>query len=480
MSLTKLQADVPADSAPYAEELVAAQLGRPVAEAFGSFESTAMASGSVAQVHRATLTDGTQVVVKVLHDGVERKVISDLELMRALAVFLESVDDELARYRPSVLVAEFEAMMRAAIDLTAEQANLKRFTANFEDEPDVVIPSYYATLSSAKVLTMERMVGDRLTDGAAVQDLGWVIDDLVDRATGIYLKMIFRDGAYHADPHPGNFLLRPGKEIVVLDFGDVGYLSSSRQEQLETLLIAMTSHDLDDLTDAIVDITDAPADTDLDRLRDDLDRWSSQYGNDELANLDVAGMISSAMALMHTHALSLPSDLATLFRVLLLLQGMAAQLGASNNLGALLEPYVDQMIKKRLDPRALGRQALKSVRNWSDLLRVLPIDLRDLMAHVKDGRVDVDFQLHDPDGRVDQVVDGMIVAAMVIAAGELLSRETRPILGQVSMPGATAVVLGVLSYRRLRGKRDDYVSATSQVTRLMKVARTRRTAGSSG
>jgi ubiquinone biosynthesis protein len=400
--------------------------------------------------------------------------------MRALAVFLESVDDELARYRPSVLVAEFEAMMRAAIDLTAEQANLKRFTANFEDEPDVVIPSYYATLSSAKVLTMERMVGDRLTDGAAVQDLGWVIDDLVDRATGIYLKMIFHDGTYHADPHPGNFLLRPGKEIVVLDFGDVGYLSSSRQEQLETLLIAMTSHDLDDLTDAIVDITDAPADTDLDRLRADLDRWSSQYVNDDLANLDVAGMISSAMGLMHTHALSLPSDLATLFRVLLLLQGMAAQLGASNNLGALMQPYVDQMIKKRLDPRALGRQALKSVRDWSDLLRVLPNDLRDLMAHIKDGRVDVDFQLHDPDGRVDQVVDGMIVAAMVVAAGELLSRETRPILGQVSLPGATAVALGVLSYRRLRGKRDDYVSATSQVTRLLKFARTRRTAGSSG
>lgn len=125
--LTLLQADVPADPAPYAEEMVAAELGRPVAELFGSFAGTPMASGSVAQVHPATLTDGTEVVVKVLHDGVERKVTSDLELMRALATFVESIDGELARYRPSVLVAEFDTMMRAALDLTQEQANLKRF-----------------------------------------------------------------------------------------------------------------------------------------------------------------------------------------------------------------------------------------------------------------------------------------------------------------------------------------------------------------
>lgn len=125
-----------------------------------------------------------------------------------------------------------------------------------------------------------------------------------------------------------------------------------------------------------------------------------------------------------------------------------------------------------------GRQALKSARDWGDLLQVLPGELRDLVAQVKDGKIDVDFQLHDPDGRVDQVVDGMIVAAMVVASGELLARRTQPIVGQVSLPGAAAVALGVLSYRRLRGKRDDYVTALTRVTRLLKSVGTRRVAGS--
>lgn len=311
-----------------------------------------------------------------------------------------------------------------------------------------------------------------------MQKLGWETDDLVDRAAAIYLQMIFRDGVYHADPHPGNFLLRPGREIVVLDFGDIGYLSSGRQEQLETLLIALSTRDLDDLTAGIVAITDAPAEVDLDRLRTDLDRWSRQYLGDQLGDLDIGGILVSAMALMHTHALSLPSDLAPLFRVLLLLQGLAARLGATNNLAALMKPYVDQAVLRRLDPRVRGRQALKSARDWGDLLQMLPGELRDLVAQVKDGKIDVDFQLHDPDGRVDQVVDGMIVAAMVVASGELLARRTQPVVGQVSLPGTLAVALGVLSYRRLRGKRDDYVTALTRVTRLLKSVGTRRAAGS--
>ena len=424
--LSKLQANVPADPAPYAERRVAAALGRPIEELFGSFESDPMASGSVAQVHRATLPDGTPVVVKVLHEGVERKVISDLELMHALAAFLESVDDQLARYRPVALVTEFDAMMRAAIDLTKEMASLKRFTANFAAEADIVIPGYHEDLSGPAVLTMALMEGERLTDAEAVQQLGWAIDDLVSRTAQVYLEMIFRDGAYHADPHPGNFLLRDGKEIVILDFGDVGRLTSRRREQLENLLIAITSKDLDDLTDAIIEPDQCPADIDRNLLSNDLDVWLGQYLSGDIAALDMTGMMTSAMRVMHVHGLSLPSDMATLFRVLMLLQGMAARLGAADNLGELLTPYVGEMVKKRFDPEILGRSALKSVRDWNQLLRVLPGDLRELLEQVKDGRIDVDFQLHDPDRRVDRLVDGMIVSALVVAAGQLLSRQTRP------------------------------------------------------
>ena len=164
-----------------------------------------MASASVAQAHRASLKDGTPVVVKVVHIGAQAKVLDDLELMRALAGFVEDRDEALAAYSPTVVVDEFDMTMRAAIDLGQELANLHLFTANFADEQDVVIPRPYPEISSTSVLTMSLLTGTKVTGRDSVIATGWDVDDLVRRASNIYLEMVFRDGVYHADPHPGNF-----------------------------------------------------------------------------------------------------------------------------------------------------------------------------------------------------------------------------------------------------------------------------------
>ena len=174
--LSKLQATVPPTRPVSAERNAEAQLGRPVAELFGSFDAEPFASGSVAQVHRATLVDGTAVAVKVLHDGADVKVGEDLELMQALAAYLEEEDPELAQLRPTILVGEFAGMMDAAIDLRQELANLQRFRANFADEPDVVIPTPYPDLSRQKVLTMAMISGHPFTDRASVEAAGWDVE----------------------------------------------------------------------------------------------------------------------------------------------------------------------------------------------------------------------------------------------------------------------------------------------------------------
>ena len=144
--LAQLQADVPADPPGSAEQTIKADLGHDVSEAFSSFEAAPMASASVAQAHRATLPDGTAVVVKVVHSGARARVLDDLELMRALAGYAESHDETLAAYSPSVVVDEFDTMMRAAVDLRQELANLQQFTGNIADEPDIDIPTPYADL----------------------------------------------------------------------------------------------------------------------------------------------------------------------------------------------------------------------------------------------------------------------------------------------------------------------------------------------
>ena len=466
LELTKLQAEVPADPPGVAHACVEAELGGSTDKLYASFDVEPFASGSVAQVHRATLTDGTEVVVKVVHDGADRKVLEDLDLMHALARYVESNDPELAQFRPTILVDEFAQMMQSAVDLRQELDNLQRFNTNFADEPDVVIPKGYADRSSGRVLTMSLIQGTTLDDRGTIEATGWDVDALVKRATELYLEMIFRDGIYHADPHPGNFLLPDGAHMAILAFGDVGRLSPQRRLQLESLVIAVVAKDVDELTDVILELTSPPADVDLPRLRSDIDAWMNRYLLAGVAQLDLAGLISSGMALMHTHRLVLPADLALLFRVLLRLQGLGRGIGTDVHVDELLRPYVAQMASERFDPRRLARRAGRTARSWEHLVADLPEELHAILEQIRTGDLGVDFRIHDADGAVDRIVDGLLASASVLASAQLLSRRAGPTIAGISLPGLVAAGVGVVTWQRLAAKRAGRRSMIGNARRL--------------
>ena len=469
--LSLLQADVPADAPGVAVRMVEAQLGQPVAELFGSFDGEPFASGSVAQVHRATLSDGTPVAVKVLHDGADARVREDLELLEALAAFLESEDTEIARLRPTIIVAEFAGMIEAAIDLRQELANLQRFRVNFAGEPDVVIPEPFPARSGEKVLTMTMMAGRPFTDRASVQDAGWDVEDLVRRAADVYLEMIFRDGIYHADPHPGNFLLPDGQHMVILDFGDVGRLSAQRREQLESLVIAVGTHDVDTLVDIVVELTTPPPDVDMRALRSAVETWLNRYLLVGVGQLDMTGIVDSGMQLLHEHRLVVPADLALLLRVLLRLQGLGRGVQTEVRVAELLEPYVHQMMAMRFDPRRVARHVGRAVRSWDHLISGLPDDLRAILEQIRTGRVGIDFRVHDADQAVDRLVDGLVTAASMMAGAQLISRRAAPLVGPFSIPGLLAAAAGVVAWQRLVVRRKPRDTLVTRARKALDLAR---------
>jgi ubiquinone biosynthesis protein len=466
--LAQLQADVPPDPPGSAEQTIKTDLGRDVSEAFSSFEAAPMASASVAQAHRAALPDGTAVVVKVIHSGARARVLDDLELMRALAGYVESHDETLAAYSPSVVVDEFDTMMRAAVDLRQELANLQQFTANFADEPDIVIPTPYADLCGPDMLTMSLVTGKKVTGRDSVTATGWDVDELVRRASNVYLEMVFRDGIYHADPHPGNFLLPDGQHLAILDFGDVGRLTGPRKAQLEALLLAVGSRDVDELTDIVIDLTHAPADLDVDKLNGQIGTWLNRYLGGNIADLDMVGATNAGMQIMHSNRLTFPGDLALLLRVLVRLQGLGGALGAKVSLTELLQPYLQKMAAERLDPRTVGRRAVRSLRSWQRILADAPRTIRPLLQQLKDGTVHVELEVHDADGVADRLTDGLLGSASLLASAQLLSRGTGPRIGPVSAPGAIALAVGVVTWRRLVRGRAGYQSPLSRVQQLIR------------
>ena len=472
--LAKLQATVAPDPPGVAQALVERELGAAVSDLFGSFDPEPMASGSVAQVHRATLPDGTAVAVKVLHDGVEHRVLADLELMEAIAAYLENQDPGIAQLRPTVIVSEFSQMLHDAIDLSQELQNLQRFTVNFADEPDIVVPRPYPELSRRRVLTMSLISGAPFADRASVEATGWDVDALVRRAAEVYLEMIFRDSLYHADPQPGNLLLPDGTHIAILDFGDVGRISSMRRRQLEDLVIAAGTNDVDGFIDVVVEITTPPPTVDMNKLRSQIDVWLNHYLLIGVGQLDMAAIINSGMELLHENGLVLPADLSLVFRVMLQLQGLGRELNTEVRVTELLQPYMKKLLAQRFDPRRLARHAGRTIRGWDHLAASLPGDIEDIVQQIRAGRLAVDFRVHDADGAVDRLVDGLVAAASVLASAQLFSRRTGPTVGSISMPGLVAAGVGVLTWQRLVRRRHEH---KTWVSRARELAELRRHAG---
>jgi len=468
--LTMLQEHVPADGPDVVLALVEQELGGPVSSFFTTFDPQPIASGSVAQVHRATMPDGTAVAVKVLHDRVEHRVSEDLELMRGIAAYLDS-DPELARLRPSRLVGEFAEMMIDAIDLSHELRHLQQFATNFANEPDVVIPTPYPELSSRRVLTMSLISGGSLADRASVEAAGWDVDILVHRAADIFLEMVFRDSFFHADPHPGNLRLPDGSHVALLDFGDVGRLSGDRRTQLEDMVLAIGMRDVEYLVDVFIDMTSPSAGVDRSRLASSIDGWLNRSLLDGVGQIDVSALIQGGIRILYDNDLVLPADLALLFRVLVRLQGLGREVDTEVRITELLESHVAPILVERLNPSHAVRSAGRAVASWQHLATAMPREVEAILDQLRTGQLGLDFRVRDPDGVVHEIVDGLLASAAVLASAQLISRRTEPRIGSASLPGLAAAAVGLFTWRRLERRRRAHKTV---VTRGRELAAWRR------
>ncbi len=462
-SLRGLQSAVPADAPGLAARTVELELGRPLTAVFATFDPEPLASGSVAQVHAATLPDGTEVVVKVLHHEADRKVTGDLELMGALARSVQALDVGLARYNPVAVVAEFAALMSAAIDFTHELHHLQQIGQSLAVDTDVVVPAAYPELSTTKILTMTRLHGGTVGTRASLEASGWTVERFVQRTSDLFLAMIFRDGVFHADPHPGNFLLPDAAHLAILDFGDVGYLTQRRRLDFQALLLAISERDADDFTHALMTVTRASVEVDEDALQTDVEGWMQRWLRAGVSEQDLGPALEHLLELFRDNHLTFPSDLLMPLRVLMRLQGLGLQLGSTVPLDDMLRPYLTQMVADRYKPAALLKEARKTLRSWQRLLGPLPDELADLAVRLRREGLVLDVNLHDPDEVLDKVIDGLLASASIVGASELLSRRTPPTVQDMSLPGVAVAALAALTWRRLQVRRSSHKTLRNRV-----------------
>ena len=415
--LTKLQDAAPAVPSDVVEDIIERELHAPADTVFATFEAVPLAAASVGQAHTATLHNGTEVVVKVRRPNVVEDMGRDLEIMQNFAARASRHSKTAARYDVVALADEFVLTLRAQLDYLQEARNAERFSANFVGDPWVQIPRVFPDLTTSRVITLERIRGMKITDLTALDEAGLDRHALAERTALIVSKMIFEDGFFHADPHPGNFFIEPTGRVGVVDFGMVGTLDDRLREQLGRLLSGFLREDPGRLADALLALGASTGVVDRARLREDLATLLTRYIGRSIGEVSLRGAIGEMLEIVRRHRLRVPRDLSLLFTVLIIAEGLVAQLDPEFRFAEALAPYARRQLISGLSPDRVMQRLQEFGVDVAELAAELPARLNRISEAIDTGGLEVHVRTDEMDALLTRAERlGNRVAASVLAA----------------------------------------------------------------
>jgi ubiquinone biosynthesis protein len=446
--LSHLQSGTPADPPEVAVATIEKELSRPIAECFVEFDREAQASASIGQVHRAKLPNGRLVVVKVQHPGIEVTIRRDLSILSNLAELAERQED-LKPYQPVAVVQEFRQTLLRELDFRREMRNLQQFRRNFAADHTVTFPKPYPDLSTGRVLTMQLLKGTSVGDTTQLDHRHIDREALARHGAGVFVQMIFRDGFYHADPHPGNILAMAKGRVGILDAGMVGRIDDELRDRIVECVLAASDLDAPRLADIIAEICKAPANLDRGGLSADLMEVFDQFGTQAVGQFDVGGALNTVTRIMHERSLIMPSRLSMLIKCLIILEGTAKGLNAEFNLDELLEPYRRQFVLQQFSPETWLHKAKRRRRDWELLAESIPRGFTNLLEQLQAGDFVVRIKHPPLETSVNRLVYGLCTSALLLASALLWIHEVPPTFHAVSILGAAGYLVAAFLATRI-------------------------------
>lgn len=465
----RLHSRAPAADLQALRQQLTEDLGAPPEQVFAQWSDEPLAAASIAQVHAATLADGSEVVVKVRRPGIAASVEADLRLLERLAAAAERQWPELQPYRPVALARQLGRSLRRELDLASEGRHAERIAAAFAGQPQIVIPKVYWEFTHQRINVQQRIRGVPAEDAAAINAAGIDRREVARRGAQAVLKMVVEDGFFHADPHAGNLFFLEHNRIAFIDFGMVGRVTPQRREQLLDLMLGLVQRDAGDVAEVLLDWADGDADDasggsgrrgpplDEDGLRNDIEGFVDQYHGVPLAQLNLAAMLQDVTGILRAHHLALPADLALLIKTFITLEGLGRGLDPDFHMAAEATPMLRQALHARYRPEALARRGWEALRRGAGLLSRLPRDLGRLLQTARRGRIQVDIEVQDLRAVADQldraasrIALGLVVAALIVGSSIVMTVRGGPELlglpafGLIGFVGALAGALWLL------------------------------------
>jgi len=426
VELRKLQDEVPPFPFEKAKQIIETELGGPLEEFFAEFEEKPHASASIGQVHHGRLHTGEEVAVKVQRPGIQETIETDLTVLRHLANVLEGRLEWARRVNLSQIVDEFASTIRGELVYTNEGHNADRLRAN-EGDHGIRIPMVYWNLTTNRVLTMELLHGRKVTE---LEEYAISMEErsqAADRITESFLRQIFIDGFFHADPHGGNVLVGEHAELALLDFGSVGWIGRESREGLLRMVTGIFREDAEAVCDEVLSMGVLEEDSRVEQLRREGDRLLGKFHAVDRAELRISDILETLMHLMFKYEIRMPSEFALLMRTIIMTEGLCLQLCPNYDYRRSADLFVRRITIRQIIPPRLFEDALQTVQDARRHLAALPRQMTLLLDRLHSGRMKVRVEYDSIDRPLqglnaigNRLSFSMVVSAILIASALII------------------------------------------------------------
>ncbi|MBR9920654.1 MAG: AarF/ABC1/UbiB kinase family protein [Bacteroidetes bacterium] len=442
LELEKLQDKAPEVAISDIKKILKEELPRPMSELLEWFDEKPLASASIAQVHRARLIGGKEVVLKIQRPGIRNQIAADVAILKNIVSIIESRFPQYLVYQPRELVKMFEQSITEELSFRMEATNVVQFQEMFHDNEEIFIPALYRELSTDSVLCLEYVEGCKITDLEKLNQFGISGPELALRGIRLYFEQVFEFGFFHADPHPGNIFVLEDGRIALLDYGMVGSVIEKDKIHFAKLLLAIYNQDVQGLKKAILKFSTGLSKEKERELEYDIIYFLRQYSSVALEDIDGKEVMQGLNALFFDYKLKIPSNLLLLLKALVIMEGIGLKLDPQYDIIKNIGPYVQRLLSKKYNPIRLQKDLFHRIEETNALLNELPEDIREILQKIKSGKLHIEFEHKglQPSAEIlsssiHKLSYTFLIVAVILASAMIIAAKIPPIIYNVSALG---------------------------------------------
>ena len=446
--INQLQDNVPPFSAKLFKSNIEAALSAKVEDLFSQFDSQPLASASIAQVHQATLNDGSEVVVKAVRPNIEKTISQDIRLLYTLARLLAKYSTDGRRLRPVDVVRDYETVIWGELNLQAEGANTSLLKHNFDNSPLLYVPQIHWPCSNENVLVMERIQGIPVTHVDDLKAAGINFKTLAERGVEIFFTQVFEHNFFHADMHPGNIFVDvidpKNPRYIAIDCAIMGSLSSDDQFYMARNLLAIFERDYRQVAELHVRSGWVPKDTSIVEFTSAIRAVCEPIFERPLRDISLGHMLISLFTTARKFNMEVQPSLVLLQKTLLNIEGLGRQLYPDLDLWTTAQPFLQQWLKDRYSPKSIYKQFKQQLPDLLEHLPKIPPLLYQAMENLQQPSQDVssDNQVRPSNLRATNV---KTIGTVVTGAGAgLIAAQWIATIGPTTGIGGLILGIGLL------------------------------------